>query len=137
MSDEQEDTRESAIERGLSQLEQQHQEVMHALNTGGENPQDDLPELQDATIDAAVVIALFDDIEQCAELREILVKGAARSLSGQEQPYTLAEARDALLQGEIRAVQLRYTFENTPWCDTITVLPKGFHLIRMEQQGLF
>jgi len=137
MNDHHDDKRETAIERGLSQLEQQHQEVMHALNSGDGSAQDDLPELQDATIDAAVVIALFDDIDQCAELREILVKGAPQALSGQETPHTLESARDALLQGEIRAVQLRYTYENTPWCDTITVLPRGFHLIRMEQEGLF
>jgi len=95
-------------------------------------PQDDLPELQDANIDASVLAQLFDDVAACAELHEVLVRNNPRALSGQGPAYTLEEARDAMLSGEIRAVQLRYSFEGVQWWDTISALPKGFHLIRIQ-----
>jgi len=94
--------------------------------------QDDLPELHDANIDGAVLRQLFEDIATCAELHEVLVRDAPRALSGQGPAYTLEEARDALLDGSLGAVQIRYSFEGVQWWDTIRAQPRGFHLIRIQ-----
>lgn len=90
----------------------------------------DLPELQDQRLDEATVAALFDDLAALATIVEVRLKaGPRRAEAG---AVTLAEARAAWEAGEVRGVQVRYTYAGDVWLDTLLRGPDGVRLVRMR-----
>lgn len=78
------------------------------------NPDSPLPEILQAEWDRDQLIALFSDLDAGAEVRHVQLR--TESL---DSAVTLAEARDAFLSGQARAIQVRYEFEGELWSDTI------------------
>src|SRR5690606_7555629 len=80
-------------------------------------PEIPLPPLYESVLDDATLDALFGDVGALGEVL-VTVKGAPTEHAA-EAPVTLADARDALVAGRVRGVQLRYVHEGQVWCDTL------------------
>jgi hypothetical protein len=91
-------------------------------------------ELYESLLDDAALGALFDDYGGQIELLEVLAKGGAElramSLGGR-----LDEARDALVTGAVRGLQVRYRWDGGEWWDTLLRSPRGVKLVRMRQDA--
>ncbi len=91
----------------------------------------ELAELQDETIDDAILRRLFEDLDALAEIREVQVKGAADQYA-QDRPVKLREALGLLLAGRVRGAQVLYEYDGRTWCDTVIRQSAGHRLIRIE-----
>jgi len=87
------------------------------------------PELLEAEWDHAQVDALFDDLQQGAKIHHVQVRKTAQGRP-QDCQTTLDEARTLLHLGAAKAIQIRYTFDDQNWCDTLMVLPQSIRIIR-------
>lgn len=94
----------------------------------GEHP---LPDLHQAILEAAQVEAYFADLAEHAALQEITAKSGPRTHAA-EAPLTLDQAHRALLQGDVRGVQIRYDFQGDTWWDTLMAGPQGIRLVRLR-----
>jgi len=105
-----------------------------APRLGNVNPENTpLPQLQDAILDPETLEQLFQDIQHSTVVKEVLLKGGALAMtSGQSVP--LAEAMEALKEGRVLGVQLRYWYNGADWWDTLMRTPKGIRLIRIEHR---
>ena len=97
------------------------------------DPQPDLPPVHQAVLDEATLEQLFQDIEGCTRLLEIIVKGAATDYALESNP-SLTEAREALLSGQVRGIQIRYLYDNKQWWDTLIRGTEGIRLTRIAHQ---
>lgn len=91
-----------------------------------------LPELNDTLLDAAEVEQLLRDIELCAEVTGVIPKFAARDRIPDTAGITLAQARQLLTRRAVRALQLRYRYEDADWWDTLMLLGDQFRLVRIR-----
>lgn len=91
-------------------------------------------ELQDAVLDRDMVDRLFFDVREAAELLGVTVKGALESMASAEG-IDLDAARDALHDGRVAGVQLRYRFEGTEWWDTLLWTRGGIRLVRIDHDA--
>lgn len=48
-------------------------------------------------------------------------------------PFTIGQLGEALAEGSLSHAQIRYTYRDEPWCDTILTQPTGFRVIRIRQ----
>ncbi len=92
---------------------------------------DELPPMSEALLDERAVSALFDDIGALGELLDVQLKGGARSRAS-DAACDLSSAKDALLSGATRAVQLRYRHKDTVWWDTLLRQGQHIKLVRIE-----
>ena len=93
----------------------------------------ELPPLQDAILDPETLEQLFRDIQRCAVVDEVLLKGGA-ALMASEKSVPLAEAEQALREKRVAGVQIRYWYEGANWWDTLMHTPRGVRLIRIEHR---
>jgi hypothetical protein len=91
----------------------------------------ELPELNQAVLDAPTVDALFEDIHRCAQLIEVIVKHSTRSYAS-EGSFTAQQARQMLEDGSASSVQIRYFFEDAQWWDTLIRTGDGFRVVRIR-----
>jgi hypothetical protein len=92
-----------------------------------------LPDLNMTLLDSAQVEQLFRDIEQCAQITEIIPKFAARGQVPDTAAVTLAEARELITTRSVRGLQLRYHYEGADWWDTLMLVGDQFRLVRIRQ----
>jgi hypothetical protein len=92
-----------------------------------------LPQLQDALLDPEMLERLFQDIQRCGVVQEVLLKGGAVARAS-EQSVPLPEALAALREGRVLGVQIRYGYDGSNWWDTLMCTPKGIRLIRIEHR---
>jgi hypothetical protein len=92
-----------------------------------------LPQLQDALLDPETLEQLLQDIQRCTVVKEVLLKGGALAMAS-EQSVPLAEASEALREGRVLGVQIRYWYDGADWWDTLMRTPKGIRLIRIEHR---
>lgn len=98
---------------------------------------EELPQLQDALLDDAMVDDLFGDIAAAGELLEIVWKGSAERYAGDpDTAASLAAARSALRDKRVFGVQLRYLHAGVEWWDTLMLVPGGTRLVRMNRSHL-
>lgn len=90
-----------------------------------------LPELSQGTLDAALLERLFTELASAAKVREVRVKGGATRMA-ERGAVPLSEALERLRAGEIRGVQVLYTFEGSSWCDTILAQEGAWRVCRMQ-----
>ena len=104
------------------------------LRLANVNPENSpLPELQDAILDPETLAQLFQDIQHCAVVDGVFLKGgSAAMVSGASVP--LDEAQAALQEGTALGVQIRYWYNGTRWWDTLMRTPQGIRLIRIEHR---
>jgi hypothetical protein len=96
-----------------------------------------LPPMREAVLRAEDVRQLFTDIESLATdvlLMQRTSRTANATASRVHTSESLNAAKNALLSGGIRRVQLRYRWENTSWIDTLETQPVGFRLVRIAHQ---
>lgn len=94
-----------------------------------------LPDLQQEELDEATVRQLFDDISTHAELIDIIPKQSAQGYVAENASLTLTGALDLLLHQSVRALQLRYAYQQAIWWDTLTPIAGGrFRIIRIQHQ---
>jgi hypothetical protein len=91
-----------------------------------------LPDLNMTLLDSAQVEQLFRDIEQCAQITEIIPKFAARGHVPETATDTLAEARELIATRAVRGLQLRYRYEGADWWDTLMLVGDQFRLVRIR-----
>jgi hypothetical protein len=87
-----------------------------------------LPDIQDAILSWDTLDQLFFDLTSVAELQDILVKERAQA-HARHTDLDLTAARHALDQG--MAVQIRYRYGGTDWCDSLIAVPAGIRLVRI------
>jgi hypothetical protein len=92
-----------------------------------------LPQLQDAILDPETLEQLFRDIQRCAVVDEVLLKGGALAMAS-EKSVQLVEAQDALRDKQVAGVQIRYWYDGANWWDTLMHTPRGVRLIRIEHR---
>jgi len=104
------------------------------LRLGNVTPENTpLPQLQDTLLEPETLELLFQDIQRCAVVNEVQLKGGPMVMaSGQSVP--LDEARVALQEGRVLGVQIRYWFNGANWWDTLLRTPQGIRLIRIEHK---
>jgi len=93
------------------------------------------PEILEAEWDYEQVDALFDDLDNGAEIQHVQVRsassdGPANQPSQRDQAVTLREAQSLLKRGDAKAIQIRYAFDNESWCDTLMIGPNTIRIIR-------
>lgn len=92
-----------------------------------------LPDLHQAELDQATLEQLFQDVSAHTELLEVIPKFAASAYVPDIPSITLAEGRDLLLGGEVRALQLRYRHDDIIWWDTLMPTPnQTFRIVRIR-----
>lgn len=90
-----------------------------------------LPDLHQGLLDAATLHQLFHDIFHCATVLEVIPKYARRGfIDGSTIP--LSEAERLLIACEVRAVQVRYRFQDAEWWDTLIPTPQGTRIVRIR-----
>lgn len=92
-----------------------------------------LPDLNEAILDRDTLDQLFRDLEACVRITEIIPKFADRRMVA-EETVTLAQARELLLDGKARGVQIRYRYEDADWWDTLMNTPQGVRLVRIRHE---
>lgn len=99
-----------------------------------------LPPMREATISSEQVAALFSDIEQLAT--DVLLMQRTRGshqraeTSKADTPSKLGLAQNALLEGAISRLQVRYRWQNQLWIDTLKRESDGFHIVRIAHQSI-
>lgn len=99
------------------------------------SPPKGMPELLEAVVDASLVARYFEDLARCAEVGEVIPKRAARERACVERPWTLEEAKTAILAGEVRGVQIRYRYAGEEWWDTLIAQENGVRMVRVRRDG--
>lgn len=101
-----------------------------SIGSGVDDEEIKLAQLHQGHMDPMGVESLFRDLEACTEIVEISIKGGA--LHRAKATPSLEQARNGLLGGRVRGVQIRYIFEGQEWWDTLIAQPPGARLVRMK-----
>jgi hypothetical protein len=90
-----------------------------------------MPEVFDGHMTRGQIAEYFGDLAAFSQVLDIMVKDRARSF-GSTRVLSLAQAKELVENRMIRAVQLRYRFENREWRDTLLVDGDTYRLVRMK-----
>lgn len=90
-----------------------------------------LPDLHESVIDDATLMQLFDDLTTHATILLVRLKGQAERRADTGQ-VSLAQAKEALLTGGLRSMQVHYDYDGTEWRDTIIRMPSGWRVVRID-----
>ena len=96
-----------------------------------ENPP--LPQLQESLLDAQTLEQLASDLRSLAQVEEVLLKGGAMAMTT-GKAVSLSQALEALQQGRVLGVQVRYRYGGSGWWDTLLRTPHGIRLVRIEHR---
>lgn len=94
-------------------------------------PSPELEPLYAGELDGALFEDYLADLEELAEVRQILVKEGPEARA-EGTPLNLDQARMLLLTGSVRGVQLRYRHQGVEWIDTLVRGPDTIRLLRVE-----
>ena len=84
----------------------------------------------EACWDRDQVDALFADLKQGAEVKQVQVRTTSGDHRPKDSPLTLEQARELLDDSRTKAIQIYYEYDSQSWCDTLMVLPDTFRIIR-------
>jgi hypothetical protein len=92
-----------------------------------------LPDLHQAELDESTLRQLFEDVRAHTELMEVIPKFSAAGYVPEIAAITLSEGLDLLLDGGVRALQLRYRHDGTIWWDTLMPTTQAtFRIVRIQ-----
>ncbi len=94
-----------------------------------------MPEMCDATLSSDDVANLFADLAACTQILAVQEKGSEQSYAA-PGPAQLESAMGRLLTGDVRALQIRYVYQEREWTDTLMNLPIGIRLIRCQHADM-
>lgn len=77
-----------------------------------------LPELCQGVMDSRMLNSFVRDLMELAEILNVIVKGGSQSHAS-ATGLTLSEAVELLRRGELRGVQVHYTWDEEAWLDTL------------------
>lgn len=100
-----------------------------------EHEQPQLAEITEGFLDQPTFLAYLDDLDACAQVLDVLVKGGARTRTD-ATPVSLREAADDLMHGRTHGVQVRYRYQGCEWRDTLLWSPQGLRVVRMNMDDL-
>ena len=86
-------------------------------------------EIYHAELNVEQLNALFADLKIGAEIQHVQIK-LKSGPPPRDRKSHLDEALQLILQEEVQAVQIRYTFEQQGWCDTLMVTYHSIRLVR-------
>jgi len=92
---------------------------------------EDLPPMHEGSLDHDGLAALQRDLEQCAQVIGVRVKGAGQAIASDARPG-LDEAFEAIRNGGAVGVQIRYRYQGEAWCDTLMRGKDGVRLVRVR-----
>ena len=87
------------------------------------------PTILEAEWDLEQVDALFDDLQQGAEIQHVQVRCISDGRPV-DRSVTLRESQELIHRGTAKAIQIRYRFDEQSWCDTLMVRPSTVRIIR-------
>ena len=87
------------------------------------------PDVLEAQWDLEQVDNLFEDLQQGADVQHVQVRTAPDG-GPQDRVVTLHEAHELLRNGQLKAIQVRYEFDEKSWCDTLMFDPAAVRIIR-------
>lgn len=91
-----------------------------------------VPLMVEGTLDASGLRQLFADIQAAGTVIGVREKGEpTEHATGQLTPTA---ARDRLLAGAARAVQLHYRFDDHDWTDTVFAFHSGYRVVRCRHE---
>ena len=88
---------------------------------------DDLPSVHQATLAESQVRDLCRDLS--AEATDIRL--SCKGVSSAEPTQLLSRATESFLANEIKRLQIRYTWQNKFWIDTLDKTTEGVRLVRI------
>lgn len=89
----------------------------------------ELPPLREGQLDAVALAELFADYVSCAEVLEVMEKGAATARAA-AHCGGVGALLAGLLEGRVRAAQVRYRYQGEVWSDTIVRAAAGYRVVR-------
>jgi hypothetical protein len=89
----------------------------------------DAPEVLETEWDFEQVNALFDDLQQAAQIDHVQVRTASGD-GPNDRAVTLRDAYTLLNSRDAKAIQIRYRFGGQTWCDTLMVGRESVRIIR-------
>lgn len=92
-----------------------------------------VPMMVDGMMDAGTLQQLFSDLTTSATVLCVREKGGPTSYTS-ENDISLDAAAQRMLDGQVRAIQVRYLFSHHEWTDTIMALPAGFRVVRCQHE---
>jgi len=93
-------------------------------------PVDAYPDVYESLLDTDTEDALFRDFANVAGGTEVSVKLAATRRTEIQHVFSLHDARNALHEGTVRALQVRYRHDGLLWIDTLLRVDGQTKLIR-------
>jgi hypothetical protein len=90
-----------------------------------------LPELQDAMLDPGTLDQLITDLTTMTSDLSVRLKTHPEILTGAE-PASLEEGLQALRNGDVLGIQVRYRYGADRWCDTLLRTGDGIRLVRIR-----
>lgn len=109
------------------------QPIAHPENHDGLDLSE-LPPMREALLSAEQIRQLFADIGELGENILLMRRTAgSRRAAGAEatSPADLLAARDALLNGQVPRLQIRYRWRDADWIDTLEARESAFRLVRI------
>ncbi len=92
-----------------------------------------LPEMEEATFDAAGLAALAREVDANAQELSASTKGGSEVRSDDPGALTAAQSAERLIAGSAQALQWRYAFQGVRFADTVMRRTDGnFRLLRMR-----
>ena len=89
----------------------------------------EFPEILEAHWELEQVDNLFEDLQQGADVQHVQVRTASDE-GTKDRTVTLDRAHELLRNGEAKAIQVRYEFDEKVWCDTLMVGAADVRIIR-------
>lgn len=90
-----------------------------------------LPDLHEGVLDQDKLHQLFSDIAKFTKVFGIIARYQKRGFEDGTN-VSLRQAEKLLNEKEVRAVQIRYLYDNGEWWDTLMPTPKGIRLVRIR-----
>ncbi len=88
-------------------------------------------EVFEGMLDGALFEAYLADLDACAIVRSVQVRGAPGA-HAEETQLTLDQARMLLVLGRIRGAQVRYEHQGVAWIDTLSRGDAAVRLVRVR-----
>lgn len=90
-----------------------------------------LPDLHEGLLDKDTLHQLFTDIAKHTKVFGIIARYQKRGFEDGTN-VSLRQAEKLLNDKQVRAVQIRYLYENGEWWDTLMPTPNGIRLVRIR-----
>lgn len=91
-----------------------------------------LPPVFEGHLDDEAFEALLRDLETCAVVHEVRVRGD-RPNAKEDRTVSLRDAAEQFRNGAARGMQVRYEHDGALWSDTLSRCADGIRVVRIRQ----